>query len=183
MGPDPRPRSYAYEHRDGVRVVAWGEFDQLCDGLTEAVADHEPEMVVGVTRGGLLPAATIASRLRLDLHPVRLTRRERDRVVRRSPQWKVTIPGEVAGRSVLIVDDVADTGETLAMVRRHAEELGAGPIVLAALVAHTWAQPFPEAVGLVTDALVVLPWNRRVWQRGRWVAHPELAAALDGREG
>jgi hypothetical protein len=31
---------------------------------------------------------------------------------------------------------------------------------------------------LVTDALVIFPWDKQVYQDGKWQAHPELADAL-----
>jgi hypothetical protein len=51
-------------------------------------------------------------------------------------------------------------------------------VVTAALVAHTWAAPRPDAVALLTDALVLFPWDRRVLADGQWQPHPELAEAL-----
>jgi hypoxanthine phosphoribosyltransferase len=40
--------------------------------------------------------------------------------------WKIE-PGEnVAGRTVLVLDDILDEGETLAAIRRRVQELGAG---------------------------------------------------------
>jgi uncharacterized protein len=65
--------------------------------------------------------------------------------------------------------------------RREAERvraLGAADVVTASLVSHSWADPMPDAVALVTDALVLFPWDRRVYVDGAWQAHPEVAAAL-----
>jgi hypothetical protein len=31
---------------------------------------------------------------------------------------------------------------------------------------------------LVTDALVMFPWDKQVYQDGKWQIHPELAGAL-----
>ena len=36
----------------------------------------------------------------------------------------------------------------------------------------------PDIAVLVTDELVVFPWDRRVLMDGRWQVHPELAATL-----
>jgi len=51
-------------------------------------------------------------------------------------------------------------------------------VVTASLVSHSWARPAPDHVAVVTDALVVFPWDRQVYQDGQWQINPELADAL-----
>ena len=50
-------------------------------------------------------------------------------------------------------------------------------VVTARLAADTWANPRPQVVALVSDALVVFPWDRRVYEHGQWRQHPEIQAA------
>jgi hypothetical protein len=90
----------------------------------------------------------------------------------------VDVSAEVAGKTVAVVDEMADTGETLAVVAARARELGAARIVTACLLKHSWAAPSPDVVALTTDALVVFPWDREVYAAGRWMLHPELEDAL-----
>ncbi|MBE3597939.1 MAG: hypothetical protein IMX02_03790 [Limnochordaceae bacterium] len=47
-----------------------------------------------------------------------------------------------------------------------------------AMASHTWADPRPDVAGLVSDALVVLPWGRYALEDGRWRLHPEYVEAL-----
>jgi hypothetical protein len=81
---------------------------------------------------------------------------------------------------VAVVDDVADTGETLALVAAAVRRRGARAVVTAALAAHSWAEPMPAETALVSDALLVLPWDARVLLPGgrAWGLHPELEQAL-----
>ena len=79
------------------------------------------------------------------------------------------------------VDEIADTGETLALVSAAAEERGAARIVTACLVAHTWASPAPDVAALITDELVIFPWDQRVLVNGRWQPHPELVMAVEAQ--
>ncbi len=170
--------SYDYARREGVEEISWDRFAQLSRALAEKLAAHRIDAVVGIARAGLFPATAVACALRCDLHPVRVTRRAQDEVVSLHPEWKVDVPAEVAGRIVAVVDEIADTGETLAMVAARVRECGAAQVVAAALVAHSWANPLPEVVGLTSDALVIFPWDRQVLAAARWQPHPELAAAL-----
>jgi hypoxanthine phosphoribosyltransferase len=171
-------QSYDYARRDGVEAISWERFAELTARLTEALASHEVEGIVGIARAGLFPATAVACSLRCELFPTRVTRRVNDQVTYQRPVWKVDVSPEVGGRRVAVVDEIADTGETLALVTARARERGAAHVLTACLVSHSWADPAPEIVGLVSDALVLFPWDRRVFLDGRWQAHPELVAAL-----
>ena len=167
-----------YARRTGVLQVSWEKFGELCRDLAVAAAPYQPEAVVGIARGGWLPATVLACMLRCDLYPMRLSRREGGRVVHDTPLILLPPPAQVAGRRVLLLDDIADTGVTLSLGLRALKRAGAAEIRTAALVAHSWAEPKPDIVGLATDAFVVTPWDREVVQDGALVPHPDLAAAL-----
>lgn len=171
-------QSYDYSRREGVELITWERFAALSRTLAEMLAGAGVECIVGVARAGLFPAAAVACALRRDLHPVRVSRREDDEVKHAHPVWKVDVSDEVAGKVVAVVDEIADTGETLEVVAARARERGAARIVTACLVQHTWASPAPDFVALTTDALVIFPWDRQVYADGRWTLHPELEDAL-----
>jgi hypoxanthine phosphoribosyltransferase len=171
-------RSYDYANRDGVEPVTWERFEEASRCLAERIESREVDLIVGVARGGLFPATAIACALRCEFFPVRLTRREADEVRHRHPVWRVPVSDFVEGRRVAIVDDVADTGETLEVVRKEVSLRGASCALTAALVCHSWAKPTPDFSGIQSDALVLLPWDREVLVEGSWVPHPELEEAL-----
>lgn len=171
-------RSYDYAHREGVEEISWERFAALSAELAEKLAGAGVKVVIGIARAGLFPATAVACALRRELYPVRVTRRVDDQVVFERPVWKVGVSPEVAGKVVAVVDEIADTGETLALVAERVREVGAARVVTAALVSHSWAQPAPDVTALVTDALVVFPWDRRVYVDGCWQLHPELEEAL-----
>ena len=171
-------KSYDYAQRSGVLELAWDDIAQLNRRLAEGVERHGVDLVVGIARAGLFPATAVACALRRDLFPVRLTRREGDTVVRETPVWKVPVPEDVAGKRVVVVDEMADTGDTLRLAAAEVARRGARAVVTAALVSHSWAEPMPEIVALTTDALVLFPWDQEVLVGGRWVPHPELESAL-----
>jgi hypoxanthine phosphoribosyltransferase len=120
----------------------------------------------------------VACALRRELYPVRVTRRVNDTVIHAQPIWKVDVSPEVAGKVVAVVDEMADTGESLALVAARVAELGAARVITASLIAHSWAQPQPDVDALITDALVIFPWDRQVYADGQWRPHPELSQAL-----
>jgi len=171
-------KSYDYSHRNGVEEISWESFARLSAILAENLANDKIEVVVGIARAGLFPATAVACALRKELFPVRVTRRVDDRVTFQQPVWKVDVSKEVESKIVAVVDEIADTGETLRLVAQRVQEQGAQRVITACLVSHSWASPAPDHVALVTDALVMFPWDKQVYQEGKWQLHPELADAL-----
>lgn len=87
---------------------------------------------------------------RLDIHPVldalwlesyRDARESSGRVVVRAD-----IARQVKGRGVLIIDDVFDTGRTLAFARKHLLAKGAREVITCALARKPWAPEGEENV-------------------------------------
>jgi len=177
-------KSYDYTNRDGFVPITWEGFAELTRALAEGLYVEGVEAVVGIARPGLFPATQVAMHLRTELFPVRVTRRVADLPTYEHPVWKVPVSPEVAGKVVAVIDEIADTGESLAVVAEEARRLGAARVITATLAAHTWAHPRPDVCPLVTDALVLWPWDQRVLAAGNWTAHPELeqAAASQGKE-
>lgn len=169
---------YDYTRRSGVEPISWERFEALVRILSEQVAGFEPQIILGIARGGLFPATMMSYILRREMYPIRLTRRLNDTVVRERPTWLVGPPDKVVGRRVLIVDEIADSGHTIAMAAEAVRQMGASHVRSATLFAHTWADPRPDFVALTSDALILNPWDREVLVDGQWATHPELAAAL-----
>jgi len=169
---------YDYSTRAGIHPISWDDFHGLVKALAVAVAPWRPEIILPVGRGGYYPGTLLAHILQVEVYPVRLTRRVEDVVVRESPVWLMEPPAAVAGRRVLVVDEMCSTGETIALVRARALEIGAAEARTATLYAHTWCADAADYVGLITDALVLNPWDREIYRDGAFHFHPEYAAAL-----
>ena len=171
---------YDYSHRDGVRAISWNDFHGICKALALGVRAFDPEAIVAIARGGFYPGTLLAHLLRRELYPVRLTRRVADVVVHSAPVWLVEPSPLVAGRRVLVVDEIASTGETIAMVAARAREIGAAEVRTAVMYAHTWGIDKADYVGIVSDALLLNPWDREVLTPdGRFEWHPEYRGAFD----
>lgn len=171
-------RPYDYHNRQGVEEIDWQRFNTMARSLVEALAKEKIDIVIGVARAGLFPATAVACMLRRELYPVRVTRRYNDQITYDHPVWRVDVPAAISGLCVAVIDEIADSGETLAMVKLRAMERNAAKVVSASLVTHSWAEPKPDVTALVSDAFVVFPWDRQVFQDGRWRPHPEIESGL-----
>ncbi len=174
-------KPYHYAHRFGVRYISWDDFDSLANRLAELLEPYQPQVILGVARAGLFPATAVACSLRCEFFPIRLTRRVNDMVVYEKPVWKTPVPGDVEGKIVAVVDEIADTGQTLAMVASQAVDLGAHQVVTASLVAHSWANPAPNLSALQSDEFIIFPWDKQVLVDGKWINHPEIEAGLNAQ--
>ena len=102
-------------------MLAWDLFGEASRVLAQQVADsgYRPTIVLGIARGGLLPAATLAYALGVkNLFTMNV---EFYTGVDERLQFPVMLPPlldavDLAGATVLVADDVADTGATLKLV-------------------------------------------------------------------
>ena len=169
---------YDYENRVGIRPISWEDFHGLCKGLVVALAAFQPEIILPIGRAGYYPGTLIAQMLQVELYPIRLSRRVNDIVTYQKPKWLVEPPTAVKYRRVLIVDEICSTGETIAMVRQKVETMGAQTVKSAVLYAHNKGKSVPDYIGLITDALLINPWDREIWKDGTFQFHPEYIEAL-----
>lgn len=171
-------RPYDYSTRKGIRSISWENFHGLCKALAAAASRLEPEIILPVGRGGYYPGTLISHMLQVEVYPVRLSRRVNDVVKHESPQWIVEPPRAVAGRRVLVVDEICSTGETIQLVKEKAESLGAVEVHSAVLYSHTLGVSVPDYIGLVSDELILNPWDREIYRDGEFHFHSEYVEAL-----
>jgi hypoxanthine phosphoribosyltransferase len=106
--------------RPGV-VLDWQALAGLADRLATAVAtDGSPDVVVGLLRGGMVPAVLLAHALRLrDVRAIDVTHTASESVnAAKTLRPTVRNPrslGNLRGLDVLVVDDVVGKGDTIAM--------------------------------------------------------------------
>ena len=103
-------------------VLDWSEFGAGSRRLAQLVADdgYHPDIILAVARGGLLPAAAVA--YALDVKNLFTMNVEFYTGVDERLDFPVMLPPllnaiDLKGASVLVADDVADTGATLKLVK------------------------------------------------------------------
>ncbi len=168
----------SYENRKGILPISWEDYFGLCKGLALAIAAYDPEIILGIARGGLYAATLLSHMLQAEFYAVRITRRFKDQVVYDTPMWLVKPPAVVKDLRVLIVDEICGIGRTLSMVKEEVGKLQAREIRCAVLYAHEQGKDFPEYIGIISDALILNPWDREIIHEGTFVFHPEYVYAL-----
>ena len=108
-------------------ILTWERFGEAARELAQQIVDsgYEPDVMLSITRGGLLPAGAIAYALdQKNIHIINVEFYTGVDERLPAPVFLPPLPATtyLDGRSVLIIDDVADTGETLRLVRDFCDE-------------------------------------------------------------
>lgn len=157
--------------------LSWEVFGELCRALALKVAkSYDPEIIIGVAKAGVIPGAVIASMMRRDFFSLKITRREGGRVVRQRPSILSAAPRQARGRRVLIVDEITTSGETLRMALAAVRDVGPTEVRTATSFARTRGYQ-PDYHALATDATLIYPWDRKVFQDGGFVVNPRYRDA------
>lgn len=160
--------------------LSWEMFGELCRALALRVArDYDPELVVGVARAGVIPGAVIASILRRDFYSIRISRREGAEQVRERPAILSAAPPEAAGKKVLIVDEICTSGETFRLALAAIRDVGPAEVRTATSFVRTFGYK-SDYFALETDATVIFPWDRKVFEGDELVVNPLYEQVLEG---
>ena len=155
-------------------VLGWEQFGEAARELARSVvrSGWMPDVVVAVARGGLVPAGAVA--YALDVKAMGTLNVEFYTGVAETLPEPVVLPplmdtSDLPGRKVLVVDDVADSGRTLAlvmdMIRAHGLPTDADGEALRveARSAVIYAKPRsviePDYVWRHTDRWINFPWS------------------------
>jgi len=140
------------------RKLDWPEYGRLCRLIAERVGrEFAPEEIVGVAGGGTIVAATVASLLKIDFFPIKISTRVSEQVVRKQPKLSIPPTAHLEKKKVLLVDDKCITGYTLREAAREIEKLNPHSIASAVLVRGGEFQP--DYYAIFSFGEVSFPWE------------------------
>jgi hypoxanthine phosphoribosyltransferase len=141
-------------------------------------------VLLGVALGGLLPMARLASLLSIDLEmDICQVSRYGHALKGAALSWLREPQARLQGRSVIVVDDICDIGQTLLEVTAYCRSAGAVDVLTAVLVRKRFADDrqvyVPDIVGL--DAGDEFVFGCGMDYRGRWRHLPEIFSVHSGK--
>ncbi len=174
-----------YHHgHNAVEEIPWSRLGHILIAMTKRIqAEFQPDIVVGVAKGGVIPAVYLSSAFLVDFIPIKLSSRKNEQVVHEMPVWHVKPTASLKGKKVLIVDDIAVAGRTLEMAAAAVKECGASEVKTATIAIHKGSVS-PDFYELCTDALIVWPWDRdTIDSSGTWRINGEYLEEMENIEG
>ena len=169
-----------YDHKHThVEEIPWSRLGCLLIQLAELIRrDWRPEVIVGIAKGGVIPAAFLSSVFRVDFFPIKLSSRKNEEIVREEPKWFVYPTEAVRDKKVLLVDDIIVAGRTVDLAVEELTKLGAEEIRTATIAVHNDSVR-PDYFALSTDALIVWPWDRDCFiDEETWAINPDYMAEM-----
>ncbi|MCL4329912.1 MAG: phosphoribosyltransferase [Candidatus Thermoplasmatota archaeon] len=148
-----------------ARLVRWKEIEDWCISIRDKVLDsYDPDVIIGLSRGGLVPARILSDMLWIkDLYAVK------------TEHWGITAKADgkailredgtinVANRKVLIVDDITDTGSSMMLARDYVFRHKPAGLKTSTMlhITHSKYRPdfFAEEVEDKNWTWFIFPWN------------------------
>ena len=144
-------------------VVSWEHLDRLVELLADQLAGRPFDVLLAITRGGLVPAGMLAYRLRLrDILVAAVEYYDEQGLPGPRPTF-FQFPADplLRGKRVLIVDEVWDSGTTIHAVTERVRQAGGLPVtaVIHYKPEHSTVPDRPDVFAVETDQWVVYPFK------------------------
>jgi hypoxanthine phosphoribosyltransferase len=140
----------------------WNQVHTMLVDQSEKIlgSDFKPDVIIGVARGGVIPARILSDLLEnSNFTVIRVKSRHGNPDDRREPVLIQPLIFPVEEKKVLVVDDVADTGRSLDMVKEHVQQQEAAETRIATLYYKPWSSVKPDYYEKETEKWIVFPWD------------------------
>jgi hypothetical protein len=144
--------------------LSWRDVDKLISGMLPRLQARDYDLVVAITRGGIIPGALISEQLGIQQVVTASVDFYEDE--EHDLDWPVFMqfPSDsfLRGKQVLIVDDIWDRGKQVVTVTERIEQAGGTPT---SVVLHykphrsRFPDKTPDFYGAQTEEWVIYPWE------------------------
>jgi hypoxanthine phosphoribosyltransferase len=150
------------ESREYV-APSWDKiYEMIMDvALKIRASGFKPDLIVGVSRGGWAPGRILSDLLE-NPHTanVKIEFYVGIQKTDRKPVVTQPISEDIVEKNVLVVDDVADTGESMKVALDHVREKGAGKIMTVTVYYKPHSCYKPDFFADSTSNWIIFPWER-----------------------
>ena len=148
------------------KKFSWEEIDRFADELVSKVqaSGFMPDYLVGIAVGGLIPLGLLAKKLDSNavLTVSASSYNDANQKTGEPTVWNLPTL-DLSNKKILIVDEIAETGETLEAVKKVLiEKCNAGDIKTAVLGIHKKkCMIVPDFYIFAEEVWIVFPWEER----------------------
>ncbi|MEK6981838.1 MAG: phosphoribosyltransferase [Candidatus Micrarchaeota archaeon] len=147
---------------------SWKKITELCSDVADRVVESNfsPDLLIGISRGGLVPVRLLSDYLGVkNVAIIRIEFYTKVGETKTNPEITQPLSVDVSGKKVLIVDDIADSGNSLLTAKNYLKEKGASEIKTATLHYKSSSLIKPDYYSEGTTAWVVYPWEKEETER------------------
>jgi uncharacterized protein len=145
-------------------VPAWNQiYDMLLDLTTKInKANFNPDMIVAVSRGGLIPVRILSDLLEIkEIATLKIEFYTGINQTANQPTITQDLSAPVAAKRVLIVDDISDTGKSLKLATEHTLKQNPKEVKTATIYAKPTSTFLPDFFIKQTGSWVIFPWDAK----------------------
>jgi len=143
-------------------VPTWNQIYDMLLSLADRMRrdGFRPDVIVGVSRGGWPPARVLSDLLDSpNLANVRAEFYLGVAETKAEPTITQPLSVDVKGKRVLVVDEVADTGKSLKLVKEHVSQKAPVQAKTATVYYKPWSIVKPDYYEKETSLWIVFPWE------------------------
>ncbi|MEW6505970.1 MAG: phosphoribosyltransferase [Chloroflexota bacterium] len=143
-------------------IPTWDQIYTMLLDLADRIRKDKfkPDLIVGVSRGGWPPARVLSDLLENpNLVNVRAEFYVGVAQTKGEPTLTQPISVSVSGKRILIVDEVADTGKSLKLIKQHVIEQGVKEARIVTVYYKPWSIIKPDYYAKETSRWIVFPWE------------------------
>ncbi|NLF88862.1 phosphoribosyltransferase [Candidatus Bathyarchaeota archaeon] len=145
-------------------VPTWNQIYDYMLSLSQKIrlASFKPDVVVAISRGGLIPARILVDLLEArQLATIQIEFYIGLGETKEQPTLKQALALPVDGKKVLLVDDIADSGRSLQYAVNYLRGQGACEFKIATVYYKTQSIVEPDFYEKKTERWVVFPWEAK----------------------
>ena len=134
----------------------YDDIESMNQNLVHDVSKFKPDIIVGITRGGLLPALHLSHHLDRPLQTIIWQTRDVNKCERdKQLQEKID-----TGSRVVFVDDINDTGRTFSEISKAYHGARSNVMFISLVQKLETTHPATAALTLNDDRWIVFPWEK-----------------------
>ena len=143
-------------------IPAWNKIYSMliCQAQKIQANGYKPDIIVGIARGGVVPARILSDLLEIkDFITIQIEYYKDINQTKQEPSLKQCLNMQLIDKTVLLVDDVSDRGNSLQLAKNHLKQKDAKEIRVATLYSKPTSMTKPDYYEKQTGNWIVFPWE------------------------
>ncbi len=149
--------------------MSWQEVSELLHTsipLQIKESGFHPEIIIAISRGGMVPARILSDALNVPVvYTIRISFYSAVGIRKETPEITQPLSVDISGKKVLLIDDISDSGNSLALANKYLLSFNPSQIKTATIHFKPGSIFKPDYFYKTTNAWIVYPWETEEFYR------------------